>query len=177
MGERFFLEMLDNESFAHAFLDWIVDSYIELCRLFTRRVGMEITSVHIGECSGCMLGGDQWEQFALPATQKLIDELGPGRMHSCGQSTHLLDAFSKLDNVCCLNTGTRTSVARAREIYGHEMPVEVAPDAKTFCFGGEDDMKAFVDECLDENDDGEFTFIYTLIKATPRTMSGLLTIE
>lgn len=167
MGERFFLEMIDNETFAHEFLDWIVDSYIDLCKLFTKRVGMEINSVHIGECSGCMLGGDQWEKFALPATQKLIDELGPGRMHSCGQSTHLLEAFSKLDNMCCLNTGTGTSVAHARRIYGGDMPIEVAPDAKTFCFGTSDDMKTFVDESLDENADGDFMFIYHFDQGYP----------
>ena len=34
-SHELFLEMIDNETFAHEFLDWIVDSYIDLCKLFT----------------------------------------------------------------------------------------------------------------------------------------------
>ena len=162
MGERFYIEFLENPQFAHDYLDWIADAYISLIRLFATRGGLDITSVHIGDCSACMVSPDQFAEFGLPPCQKIIDALGPGRMHSCGLSDHLMEAFSTLRNMSIINTGSNTSVARMREMFGHDYKIEVAPDAQMLCFGSTDDVRAWVQRTLDENEQGPLRFVYHL---------------
>ena len=45
---------------------WIVDAYVKLIHLFADAAGMNVTGLHTGECSGCMMGPDQFAEFALP---------------------------------------------------------------------------------------------------------------
>ncbi len=167
MGERIFLEMMQNEPFALAFLDWITEGTIALCRLFARRAGLPITGVHIGECSACMLGPAQFERFSRPFCQRIIDALGPGRIHSCGRSDRLLESFAGLRNLRCVNTGSRTSVRKIREVFGPALPVEIAPPAQDLASGTPDDARRFVDRTLEENGDGPLLFVYHLDAGCP----------
>lgn len=168
MGERFYIEMIENESFAREFLDWIADSYIALCRLFSERAGLPITSLHIGECSACLLGPEQFQSMPLESIQKLIDALGPGRVHSCGLSDHLLEGFAAIRNLVCVNTGSRTSVAKVREIFGPDILVEIAPDAQLCCFGKPEEMKQFIDQSVAENGDGPLAIRYHFDQGYPQ---------
>ena len=79
MGERFFLEMVDHPDFVREFLDWIVESYVKLARHFAELAGLPISGVHVGDCSVCMIGAEQFLEFDKEPTAKLIRELGPGR--------------------------------------------------------------------------------------------------
>ena len=168
MGERVFLEMVDNEKFVHDFLEWISDTYITLCTLFADKVGMKITNVHVGECSACLLGPEQFEEFAVPHTQRIIDALGPGRIHSCGLSNHLIKPIAKFKNITCLNTGSFTSVEQIREECGDELKVEVAPDAKMFCFGTPEEMENWIDQTLKENGGAPLGFVYHMDQGYPK---------
>jgi uroporphyrinogen-III decarboxylase len=167
MGERFFLEMADNPEFVHEFLDWIVESYILLARHFAGLVNRPITSVHIGDCSACMIGGEQFSEFDREPCAKLIRELGPGRLHSCGDSNHLLEAFHEVPGIGILNMGTNTSVAKARAIFGREVTLDVMPDPKVFCFGKPDECAAWVRQCVEENQSGPLEIQYHLDLGTP----------
>ena len=162
MGQRIYLECMDNPELVRDFLDWIVEAYITVAELFASRAGLEITSVHIGECSGCMVGGQQFCEFIQQPCQKLIDELGPGRVHSCGQSDHLLAGIANLQNLTAINTGSNTSVAKMREVFGPDFPIEIAPDAEMLCFGSADDVRRWVESTLEENRGGPLMFVYHL---------------
>lgn len=160
MGERVYIEMIENPEFAHAFIDWITDHTILMCRLFAEKANLEITAVHIGECSGCLMGPDHFEEFSVPYSQKMIDALGQGRMHSCGFSDHLLEGMTQLKNMGCVNTGSKTSVKTIRELFGPDMPIETAPDAQDLTFGSPDDMRRFIDQSLEENEGGPLLIVY-----------------
>jgi uroporphyrinogen-III decarboxylase len=162
MGQRIYMEFMDDRELVHEFLDWIADAYITLARLFADRAGMEITSVHIGECSACMVGEQQFRQFTLAPCQKLIDELGRGRIHSCGQSDHLLTVFADLDNMTAVNTGSNTSVAKMRQVFGPGFPLEIAPSAQMLSLSKPDDVRRWVHQTLEENRDGPLMFVYHL---------------
>ena len=60
---------------------------------FADAAGIEITGLHYGECSLCMIGPGQFNELILPALNGLAERLGPLRLHSCGHSDHLLDSF------------------------------------------------------------------------------------
>lgn len=167
MGERFFLAMVDEPDFVRGFLDWIVDSYVALARHFSALAGIPITSVHIGDCSACMIGAEQFSEFDVAPCQKLIDALGPARLHSCGNSNHLLEAFAELKNVGAINVGTNTSVARCREIFAPGVRIDVMPDPQLFCFGNEAGVRAWTEQCLAENAGGPMHIEYHLDLGTP----------
>jgi len=167
MGERLYLEMVDNPKFVHDFLGWIADTYVKLCKLFADKVGLDITEVHVGECSGCLLGPEQFEEFAVPHTQRIIDALGTGRSHSCGLSNHLIEPFALFKNVNCFNTGSFTSVEQIREECGDDLKIEVSPDAQMFCFGTTKEMEDWIDLTLKENEDNPLGFVYHMDQGYP----------
>jgi hypothetical protein len=71
LGERVFIDIADNPDFIRELFDWIADAYARLIRLFADAAGMEITGLHVGECSACMLGPEPFAEFVLPATNRL----------------------------------------------------------------------------------------------------------
>ena len=52
-----------------------------------------------------MLRPAHYERFVIPYASRLGRELGPARLHSCGQSDHLLAAIAKIDKLGSLDTG------------------------------------------------------------------------
>lgn len=161
VGEKIFLDMVDNPGFVRELFAWIVDAYVKLIRLFADAAGMEVTGLHTGECSGCMMGPDQFAEFALPCLNELADRVGPLRLHSCGNSNHLLDVFREVHNVAILNIGSGTSVAAARERLG-DVRIDIMPETHLLTAGSPQDMDAWVRQCVAENGDGRLQFEYHL---------------
>ncbi|MFV2065583.1 MAG: uroporphyrinogen decarboxylase family protein [Pirellulales bacterium] len=153
MGEEFFLLPLTDPELARAVLDWIADAYLDLIRLFADRAGHSITSLHVGECSGCMFSSEQWD-LAIPATNRIVDACGTCRIHSCGKSDHLLEQMAKVHNLSNFNIGSGTSVARSRKIVGTGRQLDVIPDPAMLHGGTTSDVRAFMKQVLAENEEG-----------------------
>jgi hypothetical protein len=126
-GEAIFLDMMTEPQRCADIIDWIADACIVLCRHFSQVGRTPITEIHVGECSSCMVGPALIEQFVVPATSRIGRALGPIRLHSCGPSTRLLDIFAKIEGLHSLDLGGETSLARARELFGPEMQLSIAP--------------------------------------------------
>lgn len=166
MGERIFLEMADNPALAEEFLAWIVDAYVKLIHLFADAAGMRITGLHAGDCSVCMIGPDQFSEFVLPGLNRLVDRVGPVRLHSCGHSDHLLEVFAQVRNLASLNVGSNTSVARIRERFG-PIRIDLLPETQLLTFGAPADVDVWVRRSIEENGTGELEFQYHLDYAQP----------
>jgi hypothetical protein len=65
-----------------------------LIRLFAGAAGMAISGLHVGDCSLCMVSPQAFAELVLPPLNDLARGFGPLRLHSCGCSDHLLDAFA-----------------------------------------------------------------------------------
>ncbi|MEK7271004.1 MAG: uroporphyrinogen decarboxylase family protein [Planctomycetota bacterium] len=168
LGERAFMLMFDDPDFLKGLLGWIADAYVTLARLFASRAGLAITGMHVGECSGCMLSPSQFDEFSAPYIQRMVDALGPGRIHTCGLSNHLIPCFAKLKNVRCINTGSLTSVRKIREACGPGIRVETAPLAKLLASGTPDDARKFVDQSVEENGpEGALGIVHHLDRGYP----------
>jgi hypothetical protein len=141
-------------------MGWIGQAFIVLCRHFSKIADLPITGVHVGECSSCMVSPEIIEKFVVPATSKIGEKLGPIRLHSCGPGTNHLEAFSKIKNLRCLDLGGDTSIKRARQIFGKDMPISVAPLPRDMSNEKTEPIVSWAKRIYEENDGGNLEYIY-----------------
>ncbi len=156
-GESIFMDMVLEPDRVRRMVEWVTESNIALVRHFAVLCGIEITGVHVGECSSCMIGPDQWEEFVVPTLNRMGETLAPVRLHSCGQSDHILEAARSVPQLGSLDLGGETSLARAREWFGKDFPVSIAPLAEDLAADSPDALLAWLDRVLDENGGGNLT--------------------
>lgn len=162
LGESIFLDMMTDPQACLDLMGWIGDAFIILCRHFSETADLPITGVHVGECSACMVGPDLIQQFVVPVTSKIGQELGPIRLHSCGPSTNQLEAFSRIANVRSLDLGGDTSLTTAREIFGKETVISIAPLPRDMSAGDTDAILRWARHIFKENDSGNLEYMYHL---------------
>ncbi len=160
LGEQFFMDLLAEPERVRRVMDWITAANIVLVRHFADLCRIEIQSVHVGECSSCMVGRGPWEAFVLPTLQHIASELGPVRLHSCGRSDHILEAARKVERLSGLDLGGETSLARVRELFGCNLQVSIAPQAKLLTNGALDELTAWTERVLEDNRGGELVILY-----------------
>jgi hypothetical protein len=140
-------------------MNWITDANIVLVRHFATVCGIPIRCLHVGECSSCMVGPAEWADFVGPTLERLGRELGPIRLHSCGPSSHLLAPARKITPLCSLDLGGETSLARVRELFGHDFPVSVAPPVKLLAGGSLERLMAWTRDVLTVNQEGNLVLL------------------
>ena len=160
LGERFFMAMITEPELCLEIMDLIGKAFIVLCRHFSDIADLPITSVHIGECSSCMVSPELIEKFVVPVTSKIGEELGPVRLHSCGPSTNHLEAFSKITNLHSLDLGGDTSIRKARQIFGKEMIISMAPLPRDMSNEKTEPIVSWAKRIFEENDGGNLEYIY-----------------
>jgi len=162
LGESIFLNLVTEPQKCRQILDWIADAYIALCRHFSEAAEMPIESIHVGECSACMVGPAMVEEFIVPVTSRIGQALGPVRFHSCGPSTHLLETLAGIDHLYSLDLGADTSIGKAREIFGPEMVLSIAPLPADMSAESPAPILTWARRILEENAGGNLGFVYHL---------------
>jgi hypothetical protein len=161
-GETVFLDMMTQPARCRQIMEWIAQAYIVLCRHFARVADVTVTDVHVGECSCCMVGPTPVEGFVVPLTSKIGRALGSVRLHSCGPSTHLLEAFSGIENLGSLDLGGTTSLSMARRIFGARMPISVAPLPSDMSDENTAAILDWAQRLLADNAGGDLEIVYHL---------------
>ncbi|MEA3224453.1 MAG: uroporphyrinogen decarboxylase family protein [Planctomycetota bacterium] len=162
LGESIFMDMVSEPQQCLDIMAWIADACIILCRHFSKIADLPITSVHVGECSSCLVSPEMVERFVVPATSRIGAELGPVRLHSCGPSTNYAEPFSQIENLCSLDLGGDTSIRRMREVFGNEMPLSVAPLPQDMSARSAEPILNWAGRTLEENGSGDLEFVYHL---------------
>jgi hypothetical protein len=160
LGETFFMDMITEPQRCMEIMGWIAEAFIVLCRHFSDTADLPITSVHIGECSSCMVSPELIEKFVVPVTSKIGEELGPVRLHSCGPSTNYLQAFSKITNLHSLDLGGETSIKKVRQIFGKEILVSIAPLPRDMSNENANPILSWAKRIFEENDGGNLEYVY-----------------
>jgi len=160
LGEQFFIDLLAEPDRVRLVMDWITAANIALVRHYADLCGIEIQTVHVGECSSCMVGRGPWEAFVVPTLQRIGSELGPVRLHSCGRSDHILEAARKVVRLNSLDLGGETSLARVRDLFGRNLPVSIAPQARLLTNGTLAELAAWTEKVLEDNQGGELVILY-----------------
>ncbi len=154
-GEKVFLMMFENSQEFKKILKWITDVYILLIEHYAALADILITSVHIGECSAAMVSGTQFSDAVLEQTNRLAKVCQAVRMHSCGFSDHLLESFSKINRLSIIDTGSNTSVAKIRRIFGRDFMINIAPPLEIFNLNTEDNaVEDWLEKTLRDNKEG-----------------------
>jgi hypothetical protein len=161
-GQTIFIDMMTEPHKCRQFMEWIADAYVVLCRHFAEVVNLPITDVHVGECSSCMVSPAMIQEFVVPATSAIGRALGPVRFHSCGNSTHLLEAFAGIEGLHSLDVGGETSLRRAREVFGHRMPISIAPLPRDMSAPSTATILDWARNVLEDNAGARLDFVYHL---------------
>lgn len=162
LGEAIFMDMITESERSLEFMHWICQVYIVLCRHFSEIADLPITSIHIGECSSCMVSPELIEHFVVPVTSRIGRELGPVRLHSCGPSTNYLEAFFQIENLHSVDFGGDTSIRKARAVLGKEMLISIAPLPQDMSAKSTDPILNWAGQILEQNDGGNLEYIYHL---------------
>jgi hypothetical protein len=160
LGETFFMDMIAKPQQCLKIMCWIADALIVLCRHFSDIADLPITSVHVGECSSCMVSPELFEKLVVPVTSKIGEKLGPVRLHSCGPSTNHLQAFSKITNLHSLDLGGDTSINKVRQIFGKDMLISVSPLPHDMSNKDTEPILSWAKRIVEENEGGNLAFVY-----------------
>jgi hypothetical protein len=109
-----------------------------------------------------MVGRGPWEALVVPTLERIGSELGPVRLHSCGRSDHILEAARNVASLSSLDLGGETSLARVRELFGRDLQVSIAPQAKLLTSGSLDELTAWTESVLRDNQGGPLVILYHL---------------
>ena len=109
-----------------------------------------------------MVNPRMFEQFVVPHASRIAEALGPLRFHSCGPGTHLLESMKNISNLYLLDIGGDTSVAKLREIFGKDFPIDVAPMPADFSADSPEPILNWARKTLEENADGPLRILYHL---------------
>ena len=161
-GESIFLDLMTEPRKCVRIMNWIADTYIALCRHFAQKAGLSITDVHVGECSACMVSPALMGEFVVPVTSRIAEALGPVRFHSCGSSTHLLEAVAGIDHLQSMDFGGETSIRKARELFGWEMWISIAPLPRDMSAESPGPILDWAGRIIEENAGGNLAFVYHL---------------
>jgi hypothetical protein len=161
-GEDIFMDMLADPEKSHSIMAWMTEAYIILVKHFSEIADFPITSIHVGECSACMVDVDSFDQFVLPQILRIGKALGSLRFHSCGCSTHLIKSVQQMTNILTLDTGGETSVADIRSVFGNDFPVSIAPMAVDLSAKTSQPVLDWAKRIVEENNNGELKIVYHL---------------
>ena len=162
LGENIFIDLMMEPDKVIKVMDWITESFIVLTKHFSEICNLPVIAVHIGECSGCMVDPNMFEQYVVPQASRIADSLGPLRFHSCGASTHLLEAMKTISNIASLDIGGDTSVTKVREVFGSDFPVDIAPMPADFSADSSEPIINWAKQVIEENAGGNLRIIYHL---------------
>ncbi len=126
-GEAIYMDMMTDPEKCRRILEWIMDAYICLVEHFARYYPFDVTSIHTGECSGCILGKDQFNEYVITTASRLGRAFPALRFHSCGGTSHLLESISRITNLSTIDVGGETDIAQVRRVFGNTFPVSIAP--------------------------------------------------
>ena len=161
LGESIFLDMISDPAPVKRMADWVIETCIVLVRHFADLADIEITCVHVGECSSCMVGPQHFSEMVVPGLNRVGETLGPLRLHSCGQSNHILEVCKNtIPRLCSLDLGGETSLAKVRQLFGKDFPVSMAPVVTDLSSDSPDAVLHWLDETLKDNDGGDLTIQY-----------------
>ena len=162
LGENLFIDLMTEPEKVVRTMDWIAESFIVLVTHFSEIAKLPVTSVHIGECSGCMVNQQMFEKIVVPSASRIADALGPLRFHSCGGSTHLLESIKNISHIAALDLGGDTSVAKVRKIFGKDLPLDIAPMPADFSADSAEPILKWTRQVIEENAGGPLRILYHL---------------
>jgi hypothetical protein len=113
-GESLFYLMVDDPRGARVIFDKIWSMYQAIFARLSAEIGTPpLSHVHLGDCSASMISAGLYREVVLPANQAIATNFVHSSYHSCGASSHLLDAFADIPGVRYIELGPGTNLSEA----------------------------------------------------------------
>lgn len=161
-GEGFFEDMLEAPETCDRIISWVCECYLVLCRHFAACGNFAITSLHVGECSGCMVNADVHRRFVVGPVDRMAEQLAPVRLHSCGDSNHLMPSLTAARHLAALDFGGATRLDEPRQKFGPAFPLEIAPLVADLMAPTDGPVLNWLEQKLAENQGGRLILKYHL---------------
>ena len=161
-GEMFLMDMMMEPEKCLKIMNWIADAFVVLVRHFAEICNIELTCVHVGECSACMISPELFQQFVVPATSRIGAAFGSLRLHSCGNSTHIIESTKNITGLTTLDLGGESSITKIRETFGKDFPVSIAPMTVDFAAETSEPILNWAEKVINDNAGGDLTIVYHL---------------
>lgn len=163
IGQDIFTKMMMEPELVKGIHKWITDVYIAVIKHFSTLGDLPVTSVHVGECSGAMLDEATYREFVTPYISQLGREFGAIRLHSCGNSDHIIDPICEIENLKIIDTGSNTSLTAIRERMGSAFEINVVPPVEAMDEGSKTEkIQQWLTQTLKDNEGGELLIGYHL---------------
>lgn len=163
IGQEIFTMMMGDPDLVRGIHKWITEVYTAVIRHFSYLGNLPVTSVHIGECSGAMLDEYSYREFVIPYLSMMGRDFGAVRLHSCGNSDHIMDAICEIENLKIIDSGSNTSLEPIRRKMGRDFEINIFPPVEILSDGSqEEDIKEWLERTLRENDGGNLKIAYHL---------------
>jgi hypothetical protein len=163
IGADIFTMMLENPDLVMGIHDWITDVYIAVIHHFASLGNMTVSSVHVGECSGTMLDESSYRTYVTPYISRIGREFGAVRLHSCGNSDHIIEPICEIENVKVIDTGSDTSLGQIRQRMGQGFEINVFPPLRALQDGSpRQEIQTWLERTLQENKGGNLKIAYHL---------------
>ncbi len=112
-GETLFVELLTDPAAATAIMEKAWAIYQAVFGLLAAAIGARPTRLQLGDCSASLLSAETYVSVVLPVNRAIGTGFASVGYHSCGPSSHLLDAFSRLPPLDHIELGPGTDLAAA----------------------------------------------------------------
>ena len=113
-GESLFYLMSDDPDGARTVFDKIWAMYQAIFARLAAEIGAPpMSRVGMGDCSASMISAGQYREVVLPVNQAISLQFAQANYHSCGSSSHLLEAFADIPHVSSIELGPGTDLERA----------------------------------------------------------------
>lgn len=163
IGQDIFTKMMMEPELVKGIHKWIADVYIAVIKHFSDLGEIPVTSVHVGECSGAMLDEYSYGEFVTPYISQLGREFGAIRLHSCGNSDHIINPICEIENLKIIDTGSNTSLTAIRERMGTAFEINTVPPVEVMDESSKlEEMQQWLTQTLKENNGGELKIGYHL---------------
>lgn len=117
---RLMVDFYDDPNFVQDLADFVVEMEISFARA---QIAAGADLIGIGDPAASLIGPARYEQFVLPATQRMVDAIHDAgavcRLHICGNNLPILPAMAKLG--CeIIDVDSRVPMAKARQAVGQD---------------------------------------------------------
>ena len=127
--EEFFVDMRFRPYLAKKLLDTLTQTVINVRTFWDKKkFGRVQNSIFAGGCSSTVCSPQVYEEFLVPYYNILSEKFGGCHLCSCGKSSHLLESFTRINNLRTLHLGWGTNLKKARKVLnGIELKARIDP--------------------------------------------------
>ncbi|MFH1969066.1 MAG: uroporphyrinogen decarboxylase family protein [Verrucomicrobiota bacterium] len=110
-GEDLFCMMMTEPENAAIILWKVWDIYRAIFDRLQQETGGRFTSIQVGDCSAALISDSLYRTVVFPVNRKVMTAFAEAGYHSCGPSTHLLNAFAGLPPLRSIELGPGTDLS------------------------------------------------------------------